>query len=430
MSNRNRWTTFWTILITLFLLGMGFVGLVGAQDSGQATAVPEPTPVPTPAPTPAAGIDGNLSDTVSETVSEISWQNALEVAISMAVIFLAAFYGGKLLYVLLRRVANRTKYGLDNQLLEVIRPQISWFLLAIGFQFATARLDFLDDNIEQLLQTSYFMLYLLVILATVWRAGDFLVDWYITGNSEKMNQNLVTQIVPLLKRLAHFTLILIAAVIAAGYFGINVLAISAALGLSGFALALAAKDTITNIISGFVLMVSQPFKVGDRIDVASLGSWGEAVEIGIRSTNVLMRDNRLVTVPNSAIVDNTVVNYSMPDTTYRLQTDIGVGYGVDIPHISQMIKDTVAKVDGVLPDKNIDVWFTEFGDSSNTFRVRWWVNSYAEKRRSTHAVNTAIQQLSEQMPIDMPNPTYSLNNKVTFSEEGVQQIAEALKDPR
>jgi small-conductance mechanosensitive channel len=230
-----------------------------------------------------------------------------------------------------------------------------------------------------------------------------------------------------LKRLAHFALLLIAVVIAASYFGVDVLAISAALGLSGFALALAAKDTITNIISGFVLMVSQPFKVGDRIDVASLGSWGECVEIGIRSTNVLMRDNRLVIVPNSAIVDNTVVNYSRPDTTYRLQTDIGIGYGVDIPQISQMIKDTVAKVDGVLPDKNIDVWFTEFGDSSNTFRVRWWVNSYAKKRRSTHDVNTAIQQLSEQLPIDMPNPTFTLDNKISFADVELEGVARALK---
>jgi small-conductance mechanosensitive channel len=299
-------------------------------------------------------------------------------------------------------------------------------LLAIGFQFATARLEFLDDNIEQLLQTSYFLLYLFVVLATVWRAGDFLVDWYITGNSEQMNQNLVTQVVPLLKRLAHFALLLIAVVIAASYFGVDVLAISAALGLSGFALALAAKDTITNIISGFVLMVSQPFKVGDRIDVASLDSWGNVVEIGIRSTNVLMRDNRLVIVPNSSIVDNTVVNYSMPDSTYRLQSDIGIGYGVDILQISKKIKETVAKVDGVLPDKNIDVWFTEFGESSNTFRVRWWVSSYADKRRSTHDVNTAIQLLSEQLPIEMPNPTFTLDNKISLGDDEIESVSRVL----
>jgi small-conductance mechanosensitive channel len=342
------------VCLGLFLFGTSMAGLAGAQDS--ATAVPESTP----SPTPAAGTDRSLSDTVSETVSSISWQDFIEVAISMAVIFLVAFYGGKLLYVLLQRVANRTKYTLDNQLLEVIRPQISSFLLALGFQFATARLEFLDDNLEQLLQTSYFLLYLCVALATVWRADDFLVDWYITGNSEKMNKNLVTQVVPLLKRLAHITLILITGVIVAGYFGTDVLALSAALGLSGFALALAAKDTITNVISGFVLMVSQPFKVGDRIDVASLGSWGEVVAIGIRSTNVLMRDNRLVIVPNSAIVGNTVVN------------------------------------------------------------------SYADKRRSTHDVNTTIQQLSEQLPIDMPNPTFTLDNKISLGDNELESVSRAL----
>jgi len=413
-----------SLCLLLFLMGTSIVGLAGAQDAG--TAVPEVTAVPTASPTPSAVTDGNLSENISETVSGISWQDVLEVAISMAIIFLIAFYGGKLLYVLLQRLANRTKYRLDNQLLEVIRPQISWFLLALGFQFATTRLDFLDDSLEQLLQTSYFLLYLVVILATIWRAGDFLVDWYIAGRSEHMNKNLVTQVVPMLKRLAHITLIIITGLVVAGYFGIDVLALSAALGLSGFALALAAKDTITNVISGFVIMVSQPFKVGDRIDVESLGSWGEVVDIGIRSTNVLMRDNRLVIVPNSAIVDNTVVNYSMPDSSYRLQTDIGIGYGVDIPQISQLIKNRVAKVDGVLPDKNIDVWFTEFGDSSNTFRVRWWVNSYADKRRSTHDVNTAIQQLSEQLPIDMPNPTFTLDNNISLRDDDIESVSRAL----
>ncbi|MGB3714613.1 MAG: hypothetical protein WA996_09310, partial [Candidatus Promineifilaceae bacterium] len=70
----------------------------------------------------------------------------------------------------------------------------------------------------------------------------------------------------------------------------------------------------------------------------------------------------------------------------------------------------------------------EFGDSSNTMRVRWWVASYSEKRRSTDSVNAAIQELANREGIDMPNPTYTLDNKVTLSEEEVQRIAKALKD--
>ena len=85
------------------------------------------------------------------------------------------------------------------------------------------------------------------------------------------------------------------------------MAISAALGITGFAIALAAQDTIANIISGLVIMVDHPFKLGDRINIPELDTWGDVVEIGIRSSKVLTRDNRLVIVPNSGIADNSVV---------------------------------------------------------------------------------------------------------------------------
>jgi small-conductance mechanosensitive channel len=152
------------------------------------------------------------------------------------------------------------------------------------------------------------------------------------------------------------------------------------------------------------------------------------VNIGIRSTQVQTRDNRLVIVPNTAVVDSAVVNYSLPDSTYRLQSDIGIGTGMDISKVQGLIRETVRQLDGILPDKPVDVWFTEFGDSSNTMRVRWWVASYAEKRRSTDSVNAAIQELANREGIDLPNPTYSLENKVTLNEEEVQRIARALKE--
>ena len=415
MRSHKLWLFIFSLYVALFLLGIGFAGPAGAQDDVEPTATPSPI------------TDGTVSDTLTEALTAVTAQNVLEIVISMAVIFLIAFYGGKLLYAFLQKAARRTSSTLDNQLLEVIRPQISWFLLAVGFQFATARLNFLSESIQQLLQTSYFLLYLFVILATVRRAGDFLVDWYITGNKEKMNSNLVDQIVPVMKRLAHIVLNLIAVLISAAYFGVDILALSATLGLGGFALALAAKDSITNVISGFVIMVAQPFKVGDRIDVASLGGWGEVVDIGIRSSSVLMRDNRLVIVPNSAIVDNTVVNYSQPDSIYRLQSDIGVASDVDIPKTQKLIRETVRNVEGVLPDKPVDVWFTEFGDSSLTLRVRWWVPTYADKRRSTDRVNAAIQMLAKQDDIDLPNPTYTLENKFILTDEDIQRIAKAVK---
>ena len=123
-------------------------------------------------------------------------------------------------------------------------------------------------------------------------------------------------------------------------------------------------------------------------------------------------------IPNSSVVDNYVVNYSQPDPTYRLQTDIGIGSGENIADVVRILQDTVRQVEGVLPDKNVDVLFTGFGDSSNTFRVRWWVASYADKRRVTHKVCTAIQEAADKEGIDMPYTTFTLDSVVVHAEDG------------
>ena len=83
-------------------------------------------------------------------------------------------------------------------------------------------------------------------------------------------------------------------------------------------------------------------------------------------------------------------------------------------------------VEGVLPDKNVDVLFTGFGVSSNTFRVRWWVSSYVDKRSVTHKVCTAIQDAANEKGIDMPNPTMSLDNNLKIDEENANRLSQTF----
>jgi small-conductance mechanosensitive channel len=173
-------------------------------------------------------------------------------------------------------------------------------------------------------------------------------------------------------------------------------------------------------------MFDTPFHVGDRIDVPDLDTWGDVIDIGIRSTRVVTRDNRLVIIPNSSVVDSQVVNYSLPDPTYRLQVDLGIGAGVNVPWVKKVLEEAVRDVEGVLADKPVDVLFTGFGDSSNTFRVRWWVASYGEKRRSTDAVCAAIQATADSEGIDMPNPIYNLDNTIKIGDDDVERLVQGL----
>jgi small-conductance mechanosensitive channel len=135
-------------------------------------------------------------------------------------------------------------------------------------------------------------------------------------------------------------------------------------------------------------------------------------------------------IPNTSIVDANVVNYSLPDPTYRLQTDIGIGAGENIPDVVRSLTEAVRAVDGVLADKAVDVLFTGFGDSSNTFRVRWWVPSYADKRRVTHRVCSAIQAVATKEGIDMPYPTYAVDNQLEISAEDAERLSGAFGEPK
>jgi len=162
-----------------------------------------------------------------------------------------------------------------------------------------------------------------------------------------------------------------------------------------------------------IILMDQPFRAGDRIEIQELNTWGDVVSIGLRSTRIRTLDNRLVIVPNSSISNNQVVNYTYPDPRYRIQTEIGVAYGTDLRLVREVITTALQDVEGVLPDKPVDILFLEFGDSDMVLRVRWWIESYVDARRSTDRVNEAIYTALDQAGIELPNPmmTVELKNK-------------------
>ena len=213
----------------------------------------------------------------------------------------------------------------------------------------------------------------------------------------------------LLTRIGRVLVVILAVTILLSYFGVNVTALAAVLGLGGLAISLAAQDTIADAIAGFIILMDQPFRIGDRIEIEGAGTWGDVVDIGLRTTRIRTRDNRMAIVPNSTIGANQVINYSYPDPRYRIQTHVGIGYGADIEMARTIIVDTVRQVEGVLPDKPVDALYVEMGDSARILRVRWWIESYIDTRRVFDQVHTAMEHALDEAGIDMPFPTQSIN---------------------
>ena len=138
----------------------------------------------------------------------------------------------------------------------------------------------------------------------------------------------------------------------------------------------------------------------------------DVLDIGLQSTRVRTRDNRMVVVPNSIIGENIVVNHSDPSTMYRVQTHVGVGYGTDVAYARQVMVDAVRAQDWVMKDEPIEALFLEFGESALVFRVRCWIENYVETRRIMDKLNTCLYEALNEAGIDMPDPTRTLYHRV------------------
>ena len=133
------------------------------------------------------------------------------------------------------------------------------------------------------------------------------------------------------------------------------------------------------------------------------------VDIGLRSTRIRTRDNRTVIVPNNIISTDQVVNYSYPDSHYRIQFEIGIAYGQDVEQVRRIIVDAVRQVDGVLPDRPVDALYVTMSDVAMIFRVRWWLESYVDTRYMFDRVNTALQKAFDEAGIELAIAEMDIN---------------------
>jgi small-conductance mechanosensitive channel len=335
----------------------------------------------------------------------LSGTDWINLGISVLIVLVGYALGTLLIRGVLPKVVRRTPSTLDDKLLQVIGPDLRWLVVIFVVSFATTRLTFLGAEVKMVLGDVYFVLGLILGFRAIWRLIDLVDEWYREHLAGEDRLEQLDPVLVLLNRMVRIVVVLVGLIVLLSRFGVNVSALVAALGLGGLAISLAARDTIADAIAGFVILVDQPFRIGDRIEIQEVGTWGDVVEIGLRTTRIRTRDNRLVIVPNSTIGKNQVINYTYPDPRYRIQTHVGIGYGSDIETARNIIVDTVRHVEGVLPDKPVDALYIEMGDSAMVFRVRWWIESYMDTRRMFDKVHTALQQALDEAGIECPFPT-------------------------
>jgi small-conductance mechanosensitive channel len=345
----------------------------------------------------------------------LSGQQWVEIGISililLAVLLLGRWVINLILEKLLFRITKRTKNNLDNQILNAARLPLYFLAVVLALDTALRRLSFLPEDWNIWLEEGLYIFYFLVGFIFIWRLVTHFFRWYEEEMAQRTETNLDKQLFPFFERIVLILLSAVGVITVLSHYEINITAMVTTLGIGSLAVALAAKSTLEDTISGFMIMIDRPYRIGDRIELMDLDTWGDVVDIGLRSTRIRTRDNRMVIVPNSVIGKSLVVNYAYPNDQYRLQIHIGVAYGTEIEKARQVIIDAVQKVEGVLPDRSVEALFLEFGDSSMTFRVRWWLESYVDTRRMFDRVNTALYNALKEENIQLPFPQLDVNLK-------------------
>jgi small-conductance mechanosensitive channel len=333
----------------------------------------------------------------------------INLGISLLIVLTGYLVGTWLIRRVLPRVVQHTDTELDDHLLQAVGSDLRWLVVVLALEFATRQLSFLSPELKRIFSDAYFVLALAMGTRITWRLIGLVDEWYRQRLAEADRLDALDPVLTLLVRLGRAVVMVIAISILLSHFGVNITAFSVGLAVAILALGLAAKDVIADAIEGFIILVDQPFRVGDRIEIQGAGTWGDVTEIGLRTTRIRTRDNRVVIVPNSAIGANQVINYSYPDPRYRIQTHVGIGYSADIETARRIIIDTVRQVEGVLPDAPVDALYIEMGDSARIFRVRWWIESYVDTRQMFDRVHTAMEHALDEAGIEMPFPTQTIS---------------------
>ncbi|WP_040483447.1 mechanosensitive ion channel family protein [Lyngbya aestuarii] len=212
----------------------------------------------------------------------------------------------------------------------------------------------------------------------------------------------------LIAKLSHIGVWVVGVVLACviTFPGLRLGDVIATLGLSSVAIGFAFQDIFKNFLAGILLLLQEPFQINDQVVIGEYE--GTVEQIDIRTTQMLTYQGERILIPNATVFTSAVQVRTA--FAYR-RTDLGVGvdYNTSLRQASQLLKETISQVEGVLENPEIEIDLVSFGDSSIDFIVRYWTKPRQKLVRhvQTRAI-VAIKEAFDQADINIPYPIRTL----------------------
>lgn len=247
-----------------------------------------------------------------------------------------------------------------------------------------------------------FFIFVLVII------GTFLVSRLIRiAFRKKFATRLEEGLDYAVERIIHYVILIVGFLVAFETVGIDLSSLAIMFGFLGVGIGFGLQNIVANFISGLILLVERPIKVGDMVTVGD--EVGAVQGIKLRYTEVNTLDNVDIIIPNSSFVEQNVINWSHGENKVRLRIPVGVAYGVDAEEVKRILLEVVDQHPDILDEPDPQVFFMEFGDSSLDFEVRCWI-PYPEIRFKVKSdMNYRIYEALNENNIEIPFPQHDLH---------------------
>ena len=207
--------------------------------------------------------------------------------------------------------------------------------------------------------------------------------------------------------LVRYSLIFLGFFVALAAAGIELTKLSIIAGGLGVGIGFGLQNVVNNFVSGLILLFERPIGVGDIIELPG-EVWGEVIQIGIRSSVIRKFNRSEVIVPNSMLVSDKVVNWTLSDKLRRLELDVGVEYGTPAQHVIDLLVKVAKSNQRVFSDPEPRAFFVNFGDSALDFRLWAWVDVNDGYSISSELA-VAVQEALRQADISVPFPQRDLH---------------------
>ena len=258
------------------------------------------------------------------------------------------------------------------------------------------------DIIKEWLTTQGLQLGITVLKAVIVAVVGLMIIRVVTTIIDKLldKTSLEKAAHSLIETLAKTVMYVLLGLVLASSLGIDVTGIVALASVVTLAISLALQDMLSNIVGGFTLLYTHPFSSGDYVEIA--GQSGSVMEIGMTYTKLQTPDNKMVSIPNKAVVSAEIVNYSVTGTR-RVSIDVSASY--DAP--AQKVIDTLlacADMECILTEPAAPcAMLMSYGDSVINYQLRYWVNS-GDYWDTYFAINQKIKVEFDKNGIEMSYP--------------------------